>query len=133
MNHPLPAREFLSLSYRADVCFIVNRILRPLTVIEIQEAYTLMLDAASHYGCQHWLVDLRRYTTYRPQLMSSFFPQPGDQPGSLTYLAYLVAPALLHEMEGNGDVPSPDSYEGRAYRAHIFVDELAAYDWLSHT
>ncbi|UOQ50897.1 hypothetical protein [Hymenobacter cellulosivorans] len=131
MYHTLPAREFQNLSYRDDVCFIINRILRPLAPTEIQEAYSVMLEAANHYGCQHWLIDLRRDATYRPKLLSTFFPQPGDRAGSLTYLAYLVAPALLHDMEDQGDVPSQDFYDGQAFRARIFVDEQAAQDWLA--
>ncbi|MCB2407908.1 hypothetical protein [Hymenobacter lucidus] len=131
MYHTLPAREYQNLSYRDDVCFIINRILRPLDTTEIQEAYSVMLEAAGHYGCQHWLIDLRRDATYRPRLLTTFFPQPGDQAGSLTYLAYLVSPTLLAEMEALGDVPAPDFYEGLAYRARIFVDEQAAQDWLA--
>ncbi|RYU82832.1 hypothetical protein [Hymenobacter persicinus] len=131
MYHSLPAREFLDLSYRDDVCFIINRILRPLAPTEIQEAYALMLDAANHHSCQHWLIDLRRDTEYRPELLTTFFPQAGDRPGMVTYLAYLVAPTLLTEMENQGDVPLPAHYDNLPFRAQLFVDEQAAQDWLT--
>ncbi len=65
-----------------------------------------MLDAARSHGCQHWLIDLRRHSTYQPELLTTFFPQPHDQPGKLTYLAYLVSPVLLDEITTNGDIPS---------------------------
>lgn len=133
MYHTLPAREFQTLSYRDDVCFIINRILRPLNSLEIQEAYAVMLDAAAQYGCQHWLIDLRRDATYHPKLLSTFFSQPGDRAGSLTYLAYLVSPTTLAQMEEQDEVPAADFYDGLAYRAKAFVDEQAAHDWLVAT
>jgi hypothetical protein len=130
MYHTLPAREFLDLSYRDDVCFIINRILRPLAPTEAQEAYALMLDAARSHGCQHWLIDLRRHSTYQPELLTTFFPQPHDRPGQLTYLAYLVSPMLLAEMTGNGDIPLPTRHDNLPYRACLFVDERDAQQWL---
>ena len=132
MYHSLPAREFLDLSYRDDVCFIINRILRPLEPTEIQEAYALMLDAANQHGCQHWLIDLRRTTEYRPELLTTFFPQADDRTRVVTYLAYLVSPTLLQEMEGHGDVPLPAHYDNLPFRAQLFVDEQAAQHWLSN-
>lgn len=129
MYHTLPAREFLDLSYRDDVCFIINRILRPLAPTEAQEAYTLMLAARSH-GCQHWLIDLRRHSTYQPELLTTFFPQPHDQPGKLTYLAYLVSPMLLDEITTNGNIPQLTHHDNLPYRVCLFVDEREAQQWL---
>ncbi|QNH61047.1 hypothetical protein [Hymenobacter sediminicola] len=131
MYHALPARDFLDLSYRDDMCFIINRILRPLAPTEAQEAYALMLDAANSHGCQHWLIDLRRDTTFQPELLTTFFPQPGDQPGKVTYLAYLVSPMLLTELENQDQVPLPVHYDDLPFRVKLFVDELAAQEWLS--
>jgi len=133
MYHSLPAREFLDLTYRDDVCFIINRILRPLAPTEIQEAYALMLDAANQHDCQHWLIDLRRDTSYRAELLTTFFPQAHDRVGKITYLAYLVSPSLLTEMEDRGDVPIPEHYDNLPFRAQLFVDEQAAQDWLSRS
>lgn len=131
MYHPLPARDFLDLSYRDDVCFIINRILRPLAPTEAQEAYALMLDAARQHGCQHWLIDLRRNPTYQPELLTTFFPQPTDQPGKLTYLAYLVSPMLLAEITNQAATPLPTHYDNLPFRVQLFVDELEAQQWLS--
>ncbi|MBC6699195.1 hypothetical protein [Hymenobacter sp. BT190] len=131
MYHALPARDFLDLTYRDDVCFIINRILRPLAPTEAQEAYALMLDAANQHGCQHWLIDLRRNTTYQPELLTTFFPQPGDQPGKLTYLAYLVSPMLLAEIQDQQGALLPGRQDDLPFRVQIFVDELAAQEWLT--
>jgi hypothetical protein len=133
MYYSLPAREYLDLSYRDDVCFIINRVLRPLAPTEIQEAYALMLEAANQHGCQHWLIDLRRDTDYRPELLTTFLPRSDDRPGKVTYLAYLVSPALLTEMEACDDVPLPTHYDNLPFRAQLFVDEQAAQAWLSST
>jgi hypothetical protein len=131
MYHALPTRDFLDLTYRDDVCFIINRILRPLALTEAQEAYALMLDAANQHGCQHWLIDLRRHTTYQPELLTTFFPQSGDQPGKLTYLAYLVSPMLLAEIEGQDSTPLPAHYDNLPFRVRLFVDEQTAQEWLT--
>jgi hypothetical protein len=131
MYHSLPAQEFLDLSYRDDVCFIINRILRPLAPTEVQQAYQLMLDAANQHQCQHWLIDLRRDVHYRPELLTTFFPQPQDRPGQVTYLAYLVSPNLLTAMQDHDDVPLPEHYDDLPFRARLFVDEQAAQEWLS--
>lgn len=131
MYHTLPARDFLDLTYRDDVCFIINRILRPLAPTEAQEAYALMLDAANQHGCQHWLIDLRRHTSYQPELLTTFFPQPGDQPDKVTYLAYLVTPMLLAEVESQDATPLPAHYDNLPFRVQLFVDELAAQEWLT--
>ncbi|WP_073287659.1 hypothetical protein [Hymenobacter psychrotolerans] len=130
MYHPLPAWDYLDLSSRDDVYFIINRILRPLASTEAQKAYALMLDAAKDHGCQYWLIDLRRDISFRPELLTTFFPQPGDQPGKLTYLAYLVSPMLLAELENQGNLPVPGDYDKLPFRAELFVDELAAQEWL---
>jgi|GEM_PF-1818501 len=130
MYHVLPARSYLDLSYRDDMCFIINRILRPLAPTEAQEAYALMLDAAKDHGCQHWLIDLRRDFIYHQGLLTTFFPQTEDQPGKLTYLAYLVSPILLAELEKHDELPSVFNH-GLPFRVRVFVDELAAQEWLS--
>jgi len=130
MYHVLPARSYLDLSYRNDMCLIINRILRPLAPTEAQEAYALMLDAANNFGCQHWLIDLRRNSTYQPGLLTTYFPQPEDLPGKLTYLAYLVSPILLAELEKHDELPSVSNHS-LPFRVRVFVDELAAQEWLS--
>jgi hypothetical protein len=89
-----------------------------------------MLDAANDHGCQHWLIDLRRDFTYQPGLLTTFFPQPHDQPGRLTYLAYLVSPILLKELEKHNEVPLVSDH-GLPFRVRVFVDESAAQEWLS--
>ncbi|WP_345070494.1 hypothetical protein [Hymenobacter fastidiosus] len=50
--------------------------LRPLAGPEIQEAYALLPDASRQHGCPHWLIDLRRDISYRPELLTTFFPSP---------------------------------------------------------
>ena len=131
MYHVLPARNYLDLSYRDDMCLIINRVMRTLAPTEAQEAYALMLDAANDYGCQHWLIDLRCNSIYQPGLLTTFFPQPEDQLGKLTYLAYLVSPMLLNELENHDEVPSPAFHNDLPFQVGVFIDELAAQKWLS--
>jgi len=49
---PILVRDFLKISYRADLDLLVDRWLRPIELEELQHGYQLLLEAAEADKCQ---------------------------------------------------------------------------------
>lgn len=54
-----PAPDFLSLTYRPDLNFLVVRWLRPVSGAETRTGYELILATAKQCNCPYWLAARR--------------------------------------------------------------------------
>ena len=57
---PLLVEDYLEISYRADLDFLIARWLIPIELPRMQQGNQLLLEAARAGHCRHWMLDVRR-------------------------------------------------------------------------
>lgn len=134
MYQELASTAFLHVTYRPDSCLLIGRWLCSVNEAQLQEGYETMRLAAWHHQCHHWLMDARRRTDRRlngPEwVVTSFLPQVQQQMGGPLYVAFLVLPSHVQELEADPD-QSPNTADPAAlFQFARFIDEGAANAWL---
>jgi hypothetical protein len=93
-----------------------------------------MRQAALQYHCHHWLMDARRRTDRRlngPEwIVTNFLPQVQQELGGPLYVAFLVLPNHLREVEADPTQPPKASAPGALFQFARFIDEGVANAWL---
>jgi hypothetical protein len=135
MYQDLASTAFLHVAYRPDSCLLIGRWLCSVTEAQLQEGYETMRLAAREHQCNHWLMDARRRTNRQingPEwVVTSFLPQVQQQMGSPLYVAFLVLPSHLQEIEANPDPSNKASAPTDLFQFARFIDEGAANAWLN--
>ncbi|TGE04584.1 hypothetical protein [Hymenobacter fodinae] len=128
------APDYITLTYRSDLKFLVARWQRPVTNTETREGYHLILHAAQQCDCPYWLLDGRRRTPADPETtawgLNEFFPSLRDKLGSTVYMSQLLSPfyqQLTHTIEA---FERADTDPTRTYQMRRFNDETNAVQWL---
>ncbi|TGD80397.1 hypothetical protein [Hymenobacter wooponensis] len=128
------APDYLTLTYRSDLKFLVARWLRPVSNAETREGYQLILEAAQQSDCPYWLLDGRRRTPADPETtawgLNEFFPTLSPTLGSTVYMSQLLSPfyqQLTHTIEA---FERADTDPTRTYQMRRFNDETHAVQWL---
>lgn len=129
-----PAPEYIEVTYRPDLDVLVTRWLRQITLEEMCQGYLHLLEVAAVHQCRFWLLDARRrYNTHKEGarwMVATFLPLLSPRLGGRTYLAYLLAPAILRDVEADAAFPPLSFFDGKPFAADRFVDEREAIGWL---
>jgi len=134
MYQELASTAFLQIVYRPDSCLLIGRWLNSITDEQLREGYETMRLAAREHDCRHWLMDARRRTDRRlngPEwVVTKFLPQVQQQMGGKLYVAFLVLPNHLLEIEADASVPEQLPGAAAPFQYARFIDEGAANAWL---
>ncbi|MBF9142672.1 hypothetical protein [Hymenobacter properus] len=134
MYQELASTAFLQVVYRPDSCLLIGRWLCSITEEQLHEGYETMRLAAREHKCRHWLMDARRRTDRRrngPEwVVTRFLPQVQQEMGGKLYVAFLVLPNHLIEIEADPSVPEKPPGASAPFQYARFIDEGAANTWL---
>jgi hypothetical protein len=126
--------DYLNITYRSDLHFLVARWLRAVSGLETQEGYQLILAAAQQCKCPYWLLDGRRRAPADAETtawgLQQFFPTLSQQLGSTVYMSQLLSPfyqQLTHTIQA---FEQADADPSRTYQMRRFNDETHAVEWL---
>ncbi|UOQ79005.1 hypothetical protein MUN84_11045 [Hymenobacter sp. 5516J-16] len=131
----LPAApEFVEVTHRADLDVLLIRWMRKVTLEEMCAGYHYVLERAAEHRCRQWLLDARRrFNTDRDGahwMITSFLPTLHARLGGRTYLAYLLVPVIMRDVEADAAFPPASFFEGKPFAAERFIDEREAVAWL---
>ena len=128
------APDFLSLTHRSDLDFLVARWLRPVTGEETRLGYHLILAAAQECGCAYWLLDGRRRPPADAETtrwgLEEFFPQLAGKMGQPVYMSQLLSPDYQQLTDELPAFQAADYDLTRTYQMGRFNDETRAVQWL---
>jgi hypothetical protein len=128
------APDFLTLTYRADLHFLVARWLRPVSGAETREGYQLILQTAQQCNCPYWLLDGRRRLPADEETTSwgltEFFPKLSSQMGKKVYMSQLLSPFYQQLTHTNAAFIQAESEPNPTYFMRRFNDENQAVKWL---
>ena len=134
MYQELASTSFLQVVYRPDSCLLIGRWLCSITEEQLREGYETMRLAAQEHDCRHWLMDARRRTDRSrngPEwVITSFLPRVQQEMGGKLYVAFLVLPNHLVEIEADPSVPAKPLSASDPLQFARFIDEGAANAWL---
>ncbi|WP_210516986.1 hypothetical protein [Hymenobacter terricola] len=134
MYEELASTSYLNVAYRPDSCILIGRWLSSITEPQLRTGYETMRLAAMDYHCPHWLMDARRRTDRRlngPEwVVTAFLPRVQQELGMPLYVAFLVLPSHLQELEDDPDYPGKASVSTGPLQYARFIDEGAANAWL---
>ncbi|MFD2718960.1 hypothetical protein ACFST9_09555 [Hymenobacter monticola] len=134
MYQELASTSFLQVAYRPDSCLLIGRWLCSITDEQLREGYETMRLAAQEHDCRHWLMDARRRTDRRlngPEwVVTSFLPRVQQEMGGRLYVAFLVLPNHLAEIEADPNMPEKSPGASAPFQYARFIDEGAANAWL---
>jgi hypothetical protein len=131
---PIAAPDFLQVTYRPDLEILLVRWMRQVSLEEMKQGYLYLLDVAVEHKCRQWLLDARRrFNTDRDGarwMIDSFLPSLHARLGGRTYLAYLLVPVIMRDVEADAAFPPASFFEGKPFIGERFIDERAAVEWL---
>lgn len=131
---PTAIPDFLQVTYRPDLNILLVRWMRQVSLEEMQQGYLYLLDVAVEHQCRQWLLDARRrFNTDRAGarwMVDSFLPSLYAHLGGRTYLAYLLVPVIMRDVEADAAFPPPSYFEDKPFIGERFIDERAAVEWL---
>ncbi|MDO7851177.1 hypothetical protein [Hymenobacter convexus] len=134
MYQELASTAFLQVVYRPDSCLLIGRWLCSITDEQLCEGYETMRLAAQEHDCRHWLMDARRRTDRSrngPEwVITSFLPRVQKEMGGKLYVAFLVLPNHLAELDEDPSVPKKAHGASAPFQYARFIDEGAANAWL---
>ncbi|WP_426491952.1 hypothetical protein [Hymenobacter sp. 102] len=128
------APDYLQLSFRSDLNFLVARWLRPVTGAETREGYQLILEAARQCSCPYWLLDGRRRLPADAETtrwgLEEFFPRLAELLGQTVYLSQLLSPSYQQLTDALPAFYTAEHDRQRTYQMRRFNDETTAVQWL---
>lgn len=134
MLMPLPAPDYLDVTYRADLDVLLARWMRRVTLEEMQQGYLYLLEKAEAHRCRYWLLDARRRSNTDREgagwMVNTFLPGLHSRLGGRTYLAYLLVPAIMRDVEADAAFPPASFFAGKPFLGERFIDEREAIAWL---
>jgi len=134
MYQELASTAFLQVAYRPDSGLLIGRWLCSISEAQLHEGYETMRVAALQHGCHFWLMDARRRTDRRlngPEwVVTNFLPEVQQEMGGPLYVAFLVLPNHLREVEDD-PIGTPKSAPEDLFQFARFIDEGAANRWLN--
>ncbi|MBD2723841.1 hypothetical protein [Hymenobacter armeniacus] len=134
MYQDLASTAFLHVAYRPDSCLLIGRWLCSINDAQLREGYETMRRAAQEHQCHHWLMDARRRTDRRlngPEwVVTTFLPQVQREMGAPLYVAFLVLPNHLREVEADPHMAEKNPSPNASFQYARFIDEGAANAWL---
>ena len=126
--------DYLSLSYRPDLDFLVARWLRPVSGDETRQGYRLILEAAQACACPFWLLDGRRRYPADAETtrwgLEEFFPQLYATLGQQVFMSQLLSPSYQTLTDALPAFQQAEQAVGRTYQMRRFNDETQAVGWL---
>ncbi|RPD45689.1 hypothetical protein DNI29_16150 [Hymenobacter sediminis] len=129
-----PAPDYLSLTYRNDLNFLVVRWLRPVTGDETRAGYALILATAKQCDCPYWLLDGRRRQPADAETtrwgLTEFFPSLSATMGRRVFLSQLLSPMYQQLTEAMPAFSIAETDSARTYYMRRFNDENHAVQWL---
>ncbi|RSK45226.1 hypothetical protein [Hymenobacter rigui] len=132
--HTFTVPDFLHLTYRDDLDFLVARWLRPVSAHETRQGYQLILEAARTCACPYWLLDGRRRLPADAETtrwgLEEFFPKMADLLGKPVFMSQLLSPTYQEITESLQAFRTAEQDEKRTYRMRRFNDETKAVQWL---
>lgn len=132
--HTFTAPDFLSLTYRSDLNFLVARWLQPVSGPETRLGYQLILEAAQQCQCAYWLLDGRRRQPADADTtrwgLEEFFPQLARKMGQPVFMSQLLSPDYQQLTEALPAFQAADHDPARTYQMRRFNDETRAVQWL---
>ncbi|RSK25251.1 hypothetical protein [Hymenobacter metallilatus] len=128
------APDFLHLTYRDDLDFLVVRWLRPVSGPETRLGYQLILEAARQCGCPYWLLDGRRRLPADEETtrwgLEEFFPHLAELLGKPVYMSQLLSPSYQQLTDSLSAFQAAEQDQQRTYQMRRFNDETTAVQWL---
>ncbi|MGI4737943.1 MAG: hypothetical protein ACRYG7_22470 [Janthinobacterium lividum] len=131
MPPTLFSTPFLEIAYRPDLDLLMGRWLCTVAEAEMHAGYEALRQAALHYSCGHWLIDLRRRMCRCSQraewVTRHYLPQVQQALGEPLRVGLLVLPDYL------ASLPQPQAHcvPTATVQFARFVDEGAANTWLA--
>lgn len=128
------APDYLTLTYRSDLNFLVARWMRPVSGAETREGYQLILAAAQECNCPYWLLDGRRRLPADEETtqwgLTEFFPQLSQRLGMPVFLSQLLSPSYQLLTQALPMFQAAESDPVAPYHMRRFNDETQAVSWL---
>ncbi|UOG74887.1 hypothetical protein MTX78_22575 [Hymenobacter tibetensis] len=129
-----PQLDYLDLHYRSDLGIVTARWTRPMSSSELRNGYqTLLRYAATCSDCRYWLIDSRRRVEVDARdvhwLTNVFYPTLRTHMHGVVFLAFLVAPYQLHDVQDDS-LPSLPHNHGDNCSLNQFINEGEAVHWL---
>lgn len=126
--------DFITITYRADLDFLVARWLQPVSGAETRVGYQLILAAAQECACPYWLLDGRRRQPADAETtqwgLTEFFPSLSLRLGKPVFLSQLLSPTYQLLTEALPAFATADTDPTRSYHMRRFNDETQAVRWL---
>lgn len=126
--------DFLSLTHRSDLNFLVARWLRPVSGAETRVGYHLILESACACNCAYWLLDGRRRPPADAETtrwgLEEFFPQLAGKMGRPVFMSQLLSPDYQQLTNELPAFQAADHDLTRTYQMRRFNDETHAVQWL---
>lgn len=133
MQH-FPSPDYLTLTYRSDLHFLVARWQRPVSGAETREGYQHILEAALLCQCPYWLLDGRRRTPADAETtnwgLNEFFPTLSTHMGQTVFMSQLLSPTYQMLTMDLPAFAEADANPDRTYFMRRFNDETSAVEWL---
>ncbi|TGE20304.1 hypothetical protein E5K00_20060 [Hymenobacter aquaticus] len=124
--------DFVELTLREDLGTLLGRWLRQVSGEEVRQGYEATLRVAAPQRVRYWLLDLRRRGTITEEstewVLSAFLPRLANLLGGRVYLAFLMSPAHLSNVDQENGAPLVSSAD---CHVRLFSDEGAAAEWLA--
>lgn len=124
--------DFVELTLREDLGTLLGRWLREVSPAEVQQGYEATLRVAAPQKVRYWLLDLRRRGTISEDstqwVLSTFLPRLTPLLGGRVYLAFLMSPAHLSNVDQENGAPLVSNAD---CHVRLFSDEGQATDWLA--
>lgn len=124
--------DFVELTLREDLGTLLGRWLRQVSTDEVRQGYEATLRVASSQRVRYWLLDLRRRGTIGEDstqwVLTTFLPRLTPLLGGRVYLAFLMSPAHLSNVDQENGAPLVSNAD---CHVRLFSDEGLATDWLA--
>ncbi|RSK49296.1 hypothetical protein [Hymenobacter rigui] len=122
--------DLLTMQYRPELGVMDVRWLRPVAARELQQSYSMALEAAP--ATRYWLLDLRQRGPASEDdthwVLTQFVPDLAARTRGRVYLAFLVAASQLSPEEQ--EAGSPMVLTDQAH-VRLFAAEEPALHWLA--
>ncbi|MBT9392385.1 hypothetical protein KLP40_04350 [Hymenobacter sp. NST-14] len=126
--------DYLDLSYRSDLNFIVARWLRPVSGSETRQGYQLIVEAGQACQCPYWLLDGRRRQPADAETthwgLHEFFPRLHVALGQPVFMSQLLSPTYQALTDAQPAFQQAEQAPAQTYRMQRFNDETRAVHWL---
>lgn len=126
--------DFLTITYRSDLDFLVARWQRPVSGPETREGYQQILEAALQCNCPYWLLDGRRRTPADEATthwgLQEFFPSLSTHLGQTVYMSQLLSPSYQMLTMALPAFAEAEANLQSTYQMRRFSDETRAVEWL---